>query len=41
VLAELYKKLGLLRRAQGELERALVDDPKHVGARNLLASLKS
>jgi Tfp pilus assembly protein PilF len=41
MLAELYKQLGLHRRAQGELERALAGDPKNEAARALLLSLKS
>ena len=39
-LAELYKAVGLRRRAEGELQRALMTDPKSDAARNLLASLK-
>jgi Tfp pilus assembly protein PilF len=39
-LAELYKALGLRRRAEGELQRALTVDPKNAAARTLLASLK-
>ncbi|HEY5073396.1 MAG TPA: tetratricopeptide repeat protein, partial [Pyrinomonadaceae bacterium] len=41
MLAELYKQLGLQRRAEGELERALAADPKNEAARSLLLSLKS
>jgi curved DNA-binding protein CbpA len=40
-LAELYKALGLRRRAEGELQRALMTDPKSDAARKLLASLKN
>ena len=40
-LAELYKALGLRRRAAGELQRALMTDPKSDAARKLLASLKN
>ena len=40
-LAELYKALGLRRRAEGELQRALTTDPKSDAARKLLASLKN
>lgn len=40
-LAELYKALGLRRRAAGELQRALSADPKNSAARSLLASLKT
>ena len=40
-LAELYKALGLRRRAQGELQRALISDPNSDVARQLLASLKN
>src|SRR5207253_2575107 len=40
MLAELYKRLGLQRRARGELERALASDPKSDAARKLLASFK-
>ena len=39
-LAELYKALGLRRRAAGELQRALISDPSSDVARQLLASLK-
>jgi len=39
-LAELYKALGLRRRAEGELQRALTADPQSDAARKLLASLK-
>ena len=41
MLAELYQQLGLQRRAEGELERALAADPKNKAARALLMSLKS
>lgn len=40
-LAELYKALGLRRRAAGELQRALIADPNSDVARQLLASLKN
>jgi tetratricopeptide (TPR) repeat protein len=40
-LAELYKALGLRRRAEGELQRALISDPNSEVARQLLASLKN
>jgi len=40
-LAELYKALGLRRRAEGELQRALTADPKNSVARKLLATLKN
>lgn len=39
-LAELYQALGLRRRAEGELQRALLADPKSEAARTLLSSLK-
>jgi curved DNA-binding protein CbpA len=41
VLAELYKTLGLRRRAEGELQRALMADPKSETARAMLAGLKN
>jgi hypothetical protein len=41
MLAELYKQLGLQKRAEGELNRALVADPKNEAARSLLLSLKA
>jgi curved DNA-binding protein CbpA len=40
MLAELYAKIGLLKRAQGELSRALAVDPKNEAARRLLDKLK-
>jgi len=40
MLAELYKELGLIRRAEGEAERALTLDPKNQAARTLLSRLK-
>jgi curved DNA-binding protein CbpA len=40
-LAELYKALGLRRRAEGELQRALMSDPQSDAARKLLASLRN
>jgi Tfp pilus assembly protein PilF len=40
VLAELYLALGLRRRAEGELQRAMVADPNNEEVRALLARLK-
>jgi Tfp pilus assembly protein PilF len=40
MLAELYKVLGLRRRAAGEIQKALAVDPKNEAARALLSSLK-
>jgi curved DNA-binding protein CbpA len=40
MLAELYKTLGLLRRAEGQIERALAIDSKNEAARSLWLSLK-
>ena len=40
MLAELYKALGLRRRAAGEIQKALAADPKNESARSLLNSLK-
>jgi curved DNA-binding protein CbpA len=40
MLAELYAKIGLLKRAQGELTRALEAEPQNEAARRLLAKLK-
>ncbi len=40
MLAELYRLLGLARRAQGELERALAIDPKNDAVRRALDSMK-
>jgi tetratricopeptide (TPR) repeat protein len=40
MLAELYRHAGLLKRAQGELERALSIDPQHKQARQILKSMK-
>ncbi|HUQ33899.1 MAG TPA: DUF4388 domain-containing protein [Pyrinomonadaceae bacterium] len=40
MLAELYAKIGLLKRAQGELNRALATDPRNEAARRLLDKLK-
>jgi curved DNA-binding protein CbpA len=40
MLAELYKNLGLLKRAEGELERALVVDSKNQAAQSMLLSLR-
>lgn len=39
-LAELYRALGLRRRAEGEIQRALAVDPKNEAARSLLSGLK-
>lgn len=39
MLAEFYSKIGLPRRAQGELERALAIDARHAAARQLLDKL--
>jgi len=41
MLAELYKQLGLQRRAEGELKRALAGDPTNHAARSLLLSLRN
>ena len=41
MLAELYRDIGLYRRAQGEAERALALDPQNGAARRLLNSLQS
>ena len=40
MLAELYKTVGLHRRAEGEIQRALRSDPKNEAARQFLANLK-
>ncbi|MDT4897239.1 MAG: hypothetical protein QOH25_2316 [Acidobacteriota bacterium] len=40
MLAELYSEIGLLRRAQGAVERALSVDPQNDAARQLLNKLK-
>jgi curved DNA-binding protein CbpA len=40
MLARLYSEMGMVRRAQGELERALAIDPKSESARLLLDKLK-
>ena len=40
MLAELYKVLGLLRRAESEAQRALAVDPKSEAARVFLSNLK-
>jgi curved DNA-binding protein CbpA len=40
MLAELYKALGLRRRAAGEIQKALAADPRNEAARTLLSSLK-
>jgi len=41
MLAELYKQLGLQRRAEGELKRVLAGDPTNHAARSLLLSLRN
>ena len=41
MLAEFYQKMGLGRRAQGEVERALATDPRNEAARALLTSLRN
>ena len=41
MLAELYKVLGLYRRAESEAQRALVADPKNEAARLFLSNLKT
>ncbi len=41
MLAEFYQAMGLRRRAQGEVERALATDPKNEAARALLTSLRN
>ncbi|HYN85069.1 MAG TPA: DnaJ domain-containing protein [Pyrinomonadaceae bacterium] len=41
MLAEFYRDVGLRRRAEGELERALAVDPSHAPARQLLETLRS
>lgn len=41
MLAELYLGIGLQRRAEGELERALAVDPQHAAALRLLNDLRS
>ncbi|HKQ99348.1 MAG TPA: hypothetical protein VJT09_01670, partial [Pyrinomonadaceae bacterium] len=40
MLAEFYSQIGLIRRAQGELARALSVDPQNEAARRLLDKLK-
>lgn len=40
MLARLYSEMGMMRRAMGELERALAIDPKSEAARLLLDKLK-
>jgi curved DNA-binding protein CbpA len=40
MLARLYSEMGMIRRAMGELERALAIDPKSEAARLLLDKLK-
>jgi curved DNA-binding protein CbpA len=40
MLAELYSEIGLLKRAQGELERALAAEPNNDAARRLREKLK-
>ncbi|MCA1643660.1 MAG: DnaJ domain-containing protein [Acidobacteria bacterium] len=39
-LAELYAAIGLQRRVEGELERALALDPKHDGALKMIERMK-
>ncbi|HYY58756.1 MAG TPA: DUF4388 domain-containing protein [Pyrinomonadaceae bacterium] len=41
MLARLYSEMGMLRRAQSELERALAIDPQSQAARQLLDKLRS
>jgi curved DNA-binding protein CbpA len=41
MLAEFYQKMGLCRRAQGEVERALATDPRNEAAQALLTSLRN
>ena len=41
MLAELYKQLGLHKRAEGELQRALAANPKDEAARSLLLNLRT
>jgi curved DNA-binding protein CbpA len=41
LLAEFYQEVGLKRRAEGELERALQIDPQDAGARRLLNELRA
>jgi curved DNA-binding protein CbpA len=40
MLAELYRALGLRRRAEGEIQRVLAADPKNEAARSLMSRLK-
>lgn len=40
MLAELYSQIGLIKRAQGVLDRALEDDPHNQAAQRLLDKLK-
>ena len=40
MLGELYRDIGLRRRAEEELERALTLDPAHAAARRLLRALR-
>jgi predicted Zn-dependent protease len=40
-LAQLYRNLGFIKRAQGELERARSIDPHNAEAREMLAELQS
>lgn len=41
MLAEFYRDVGLRRRAEGELERALAVNPSHARARQLLDALRA
>lgn len=41
MLAEFYRDIGLRRRAEGELERALSVNPQHADARRLLEALRA
>jgi hypothetical protein len=40
MLAELYRDVGLRRKAEAELERALALDPHHAQALRLLKELR-
>jgi Tfp pilus assembly protein PilF len=40
MLAELYRDVGLHKKAEGELERALALDPRHAQALRLLEELR-
>jgi tetratricopeptide (TPR) repeat protein len=39
MLAELYRDVGLIKRAEGEIRQALALDPKHTAARQILHDL--